>query len=91
MTIIPIYLFMNIVLSGIWLLQGKYKNAVVLYKAIFWNVGKLKSTLQKRSRIQKIRKVSDKEYFKLCRKNPRVSYYIALLTRKFENYVDSPL
>lgn len=90
-TIIPIYLLMNIALSLVWVLQGNYKNAGSLYKALFWNIAQLQKTLKKRKAVQKRRKLSDADYLKKSKRNPAVSYYIALLTRNFENYVDSPL
>jgi hypothetical protein len=91
LVIIPTYLLMNVALSVVWTLQGNYKNAGSLYKAIFWNIAQLQKTMRKRGVVQRKRKVSDVDYLKKSRRNPDLRYYVALLTRNFENYVDAPL
>lgn len=80
---------MNILLSIIWLLQGNYKNAGSLYKAIYWNIKEFGNIKKKRQLVQQQRKISDSEYLKKVKKNPRFSYYVSLLTRKFEEYHDN--
>jgi len=89
LTIIPVYLLMNVILSIIWLLQGNYKNAASLYKAIYWNIKEFGNTMKKRQLVQRQRKIRDSEYLAKVKKNPRFSYYVTLLTRKFENYHDN--
>lgn len=74
-TVIPIFIFINIGLSLVWLLQGKIKNSVALYRSFWWNVVHINETMQKRKAIQSLRKRTDKEIFKIVRKNPKISYY----------------
>ncbi|GIW61551.1 MAG: hypothetical protein KatS3mg089_0403 [Patescibacteria group bacterium] len=76
--IIPTFLVLNIILSFLWLFQGKIKHFLALYKAIWWNLTHLKTTLKKRQKIQSFRICSDKEIFIKTRVNPRLSYYYYL-------------
>lgn len=52
----------------LFLLKGNLAGFLFLHKAILWNVLNLKSTLKKRSQVQKTRKISDFEILKLCEK-----------------------
>lgn len=83
--IIPLFLFMNIILSCFWLLQGKTSHFFAIYKAIWWNILNFKKTLGKREIIQSMRKKSDNEIFSKTKKNPRLSYYYHLF-KGLENY-----
>lgn len=85
--IIPTYLILNTGLSFYFLFKGKFKNFFAFYKAIWWNIKNIKSTLEKRRRIQNLRVKSDKDIFKQVKKNPRLSYYYYLLTG-LEKYED---
>jgi len=86
--IIPVYLFLNFILSIAWLLQGKFKHFLALYKAIGWNIINIRKTLKKRKIIQSFRKKTDKEIFSQAKKNPSLSYYYYLFTSKLERYKD---
>jgi GT2 family glycosyltransferase len=87
--VIPIYLFLNVVFSVIaYLLKGRFDCFASIYKAMWWNITHLKSTLKKRQYIQKnIRIKSDKEIFSIVRRNPRLEYYY-YLSKGLENYED---
>jgi len=87
-TIIPKFIALNILLSVIWLFQGKWKHSLSLYKAFMWNIQRIPQTRKKRARIQKLRAKRDSEYMKICLKNPRLSYYYHLLTIQFDKYSD---
>ena len=50
-----------------------------LYKAVGWNVVNIKNTIKKRKIVQNYRKKTDKEIFKVVKKNPRLSYYYYML------------
>ncbi|MGI8420330.1 MAG: glycosyltransferase family 2 protein [Candidatus Levyibacteriota bacterium] len=86
--IIPIYIFLNIVISFIWLFQGKLKHFLALYQAIGWNIMHFSSTQKKRKQIQSIRKKTDAQIFSITKKNPTFSYYITLLRGNTETYTD---
>jgi hypothetical protein len=58
-----------------WLLQGKVKNSLSLYRALLWNIGQLPNTLNKRRKIQKDRVKKDRDIFRIIKKNPRLSFY----------------
>ena len=76
--ILPVFFFMNILLSLVWILQGKFKHFLSTYKALIWNIKNIKETLKKRKIVQELRVKSDKEIFKVTKKNPRLSYYYFL-------------
>jgi GT2 family glycosyltransferase len=59
--ILPVNLLILILTSFLNLLILKPKNSLAILAAIGWNLINLKKTLQKRKKIQKTRKVSDKE------------------------------
>lgn len=88
LSILPIYFCINIILSIIWILQGKPRNAVIPYKAIFWNIINIRATLKKRLTVQSNRKRSDRDVFKSVKKNPKLTYYYYLLTG-LEKYNDT--
>lgn len=86
--ILPTFLIMNVVLSLYWLLMGKHKHTLSLYKAILWNIQNLKKTIHKRKQVQKLRTVKDNNYYTRVKKNPKLSYYKQLLSMRFEEYKD---
>lgn len=88
LTILPVYLTINIVLSFVWLLQGKPKHFFALYKGLWWNAKNLSNTLRKRRTIQMLRKVSDREIMRLTKRNPRLSYYYRLFNNTLKSYED---
>ncbi len=85
-TIIPIYLFVNFILSVFWLMQGKYRHFFLLYKAIWWNLTNFRRILKKRGTIQSYRKRTDKEIFRLTKTNPKLNYYIYLFNGNLNAY-----
>lgn len=87
-TILPTFVITGIFISTLLLLKGKRKEAFVFYQALYWNIVHLKSTLEKRKKIQKTRTKKDKEIFNLVKKNPRLSYYFYLF-KGLEHYEDT--
>lgn len=79
-TVLPVYLILNIGLSITWLLQGKSKHCLALYKSIWWNITHFKATMQKRKVVQSFRRKSDSEINKITKRNPKISYYYHLFT-----------
>ncbi len=88
LSIIPLFIVLNICLSIIWLLQGRMKHAASLYKAIWWNVIHFPQTLKKRKIIQSMRRVKDKSLFSSCLKNPKLQYYFYLFRDNIADYED---
>jgi GT2 family glycosyltransferase len=88
LSIVPVYLLSSILISVLWIFQGKFSSAFAIYKAIFWNLTHIKKTLTKRSDVQSKRKKTDKDYFTFGKKNPRFQYYFSLFSRKFDAYED---
>lgn len=86
---IPVFFVINIGISGIWVLQGKYKHAFALYKSIFWNIYHLPSTYRKRKEIQHIRTISDRKIWQKVKKNPKLSYYKYLFYDDLGKYNDN--
>lgn len=86
--IIPVFIILNVVISLMWILQGKYKHSMSLFKAILWNLKNLRSVLKKRSFIQKNRLKTDKDIFNLVRVNPKPIYYYHLFNNNLALYND---
>ncbi len=87
--ILPVYFFLNFFWSLAFFVRLDIHNALVVWRALWWNVLHLGETMTKRNRVQKkMRKRSDTEIFSLVRKNPRLSYYFYLF-RGLENYHDN--
>ena len=61
--ITPAFLFIVASLSIYYLLRFRLKEFMMIWKAIFWNLIHVGKILQKRSKIQRFRKVSDREIF----------------------------
>lgn len=86
--VLPVFLILNLGLSLFGAFSGKgFGSIQALFKAIYWNFSNGKETLLERKSIQKMRKVSDKEIFKIARKEPDLAYYYYLLTG-LEKYED---
>jgi len=89
--ILPIYFFINIIYSLAYLMKLDKNGFLAVYKSLWWNIKNLKNTLVKRKEIQTIiRKKSDREIFRITKKNPRISYYLYLF-KGLQNYIDKPL
>jgi len=83
--IIPIYISLNVLISLYWLYKKKPKHFLALYKSIWWNIVNLSKTLDKRKKVQALRKVSDKYIFNLVKVSAPLSYYISLVTGNISN------
>lgn len=77
---LPIYFIFCILISIIWFITGKASNSLAIYKAFWWNIKNIKKSLEKRKIVQSFRIKSDKEIFKLVKRNPRFEYYFYLFT-----------
>ncbi len=79
--VIPVYLGFTILCSIVYLIKGNFGCFVSVYKAFWWNVINIKSTLKKRSNIQRnIRKLPDNTFLPRITRNPRLVYYYRLVT-----------
>lgn len=86
--IVPTHICVIVSLSLFWLLKGKYKHSLSIFKAIWWNLTNLKKSITKRKIIQKFRVVNDRDIFKKTKKNPKLIYYKCLILdlKKFQKY-----
>lgn len=71
-------------LALLFIIMGKFKDGYYMLKGIFWNLFNLKIILKKRSEVQRMRKISDKELDFLFIKRP-VGHYI----KKVKSYLGS--
>lgn len=85
---IPIFIALNLVISLVWLLQGKFKHSLALFRALYWNFQNLAKAVKKRKKIQNLRKVGDKEIFAKVKRNPNFGYFVHLLNDDLGNYID---
>jgi GT2 family glycosyltransferase len=84
------HIFLCLALSMYYVLNGKYSISVAIIKAIMWNVLNTKTTLRKRSYIQRyIRRKVDKEFFKDINYSPPISYYKHIF-QGLINFKDDP-
>jgi len=51
-------------LSFYYLIHFRFKEAIMVWRAIYWNLSHLPSLVRKRRKVQKIRTVTDKEVFR---------------------------
>jgi len=58
--ILPIHVILWIAYAFLNLVAGRTESAGLIIKGLFWNVRKLRSTLEKRRKIQESRRVSDR-------------------------------
>jgi GT2 family glycosyltransferase len=86
--VIPIFTVLSLMISLIWLIKLKPHHALALIKAIAWNIRNLKKTYTKRLAIQRNRKVSDSNIWKIVRKNPQIQYYWYLFNDNLRKYID---
>ncbi len=87
--VIPVFLILNMFIAVIWIIQGKWRSAQALLKAILWNIAHLTQTLQKRKIVQAKRVLTDSQIWDKVKKNPRLSYYYYLFNDNFVKYKDS--
>lgn len=66
---LPVFVLRNIginfVISTFFLLTGRSSECKMVLKGILWNITHLGKVLKKRAEVQRIRRVSDDEYFKI--------------------------
>ncbi|QQG43480.1 MAG: glycosyltransferase family 2 protein [Candidatus Daviesbacteria bacterium] len=62
------HLFLLLGLSLYYLLRMRIRQGMMVYQAIFWNILNLNQTLQKRAKVQKLRRVTDKKIFEIIMK-----------------------
>ena len=87
--ILPFFILTHVVLIFYYLLIMRIYLIKVIFKAYYWNIYNLSSTIKKRNNIQhNIRKVSDYRLNKYIFHNPKANYYYHLLTGKLINYQD---
>lgn len=86
--VLPIFFLSNVVIGLLWLVTGKYKHTIALFRAIGWNLTNLPTTLKKRKAIQTLREASDTSIFNKVKRNPRAIYYKYLFLDDLKHYID---
>lgn len=62
-TIGGFHLFLNLTLSVYYLLKLQFNKSLMIWKAVGWNILNINTTLNKRFKIQKLRRKKDEEIF----------------------------
>ncbi|OGM30579.1 hypothetical protein A2630_02300 [Candidatus Woesebacteria bacterium RIFCSPHIGHO2_01_FULL_44_10] len=62
------HLVIILILSFYYLARFRFREVVMIWRALFWNLSHLSDLLAKRSAAQKLRKVSDRELFRVILK-----------------------
>lgn len=61
--VLSVHILISLGIMAVFLLQFHPKNAFLIIKALGWNILHLPKTLNKRNRVQNLRKVTDQEIF----------------------------
>lgn len=75
-TILPINIGLWSLLSLLFLIQLKFDRAFYIWKGIIWNIVFLSLTVRKRRLIQKDRKITDDELFRMVGARRNLTYYL---------------
>ena len=78
---LTIHLAVWIVSAVGFLIMGKPTRSYQILRGIWWNVTHLSSTLSKRRRVQKDRRITDRQLMKLVAYNPPLRYYLLRMWR----------
>lgn len=82
---LPVHIGCWIVLSCLFMLKGDVKNGFDIIKGILWNIIYLNKSLKKRYSIQRKRKMSDRQLFKVVSAQKNFGYYL----RKTKAYISN--
>jgi len=73
--ILPKNIFLWLGLAAYLCMRGNFSSSKNIMKGTFWNITHFPQTLRKRKKVQKTRKISDKNLFKkICKKRSVYSY-----------------
>lgn len=76
---LPLVICTWLILAVVFLIKGKPERFFALTKGVAWNIVNLKTTLTKRLKIQKSRKISDNELFTIVGTSRDLGYYLGKL------------
>src|SRR5258708_1721280 len=86
-TILPIFIFLELCLAIYYLFNLKVKLAISATRALLWNARNIRKTLKKRKAVQhNLRTLSDWELNRKIIRNPKFEYYYYLLFGKLRFY-----
>jgi GT2 family glycosyltransferase len=75
--ILPIYFLINLAWAVKLIATGKFRIALVPFKAVLWNLANIRNTLVKRKHIQQnLRRIADRDLFYDVTLNPPLRYYL---------------
>lgn len=78
--VLPTHILVGLSYSLFFVLSGKWRNAVAFLRGTRWVLQRIGSIIKKRSTIQRFRKRSDGDIFRVCLRNPKLSYYFYFFT-----------
>ncbi len=61
--IVPLHIVLSLGIAFIFFIRGSIRNPLIILRAIWWNIKNLPKILSKRSKVQKLRNVSDNYIF----------------------------
>ncbi len=89
--VIPTYLLTTFILALFYVLTIKFSIVAAILKAYVWNLVHFNESIQKRSKVKEIRKVSDKLLHKRFTLNPKPEYYYFFLRGFLSHYQDKEI
>ena len=70
------------------LVSGRWPTAQAHWKALTYNIVRLRKIVAQRKVVRAIRKIPDKEIFKKVRRNPRLDYFVKTFQGQLAQYQD---
>ncbi len=86
--IMPTALLLNGIQASTWLIRRKTDLFAAYWKAVAWNIGNLPDTLRERTRVKRLRKITDEQLLNAVTRHPKNSYYYHSLFTGLEYYSD---
>lgn len=80
-TIFIPHLFIVFVIGCYYLVTLQFSKALMIGKAFWWNIKKFKDSIKKRKRVQRLRKKTDKELFKVILQKTSIKHMLGNFLR----------
>ncbi len=84
LTMLPLHVTLWVGLAWFSLLKGRWRHFYWIHKAIFWNIKMLRKNLAKRRKIQKNRRIKEKDLFEIVSQRRPFLYFINKATKRHQ-------
>lgn len=87
--VIPIHIVLCELASLIYLIRGQVPQSIAVQKAILWNFINWKMLINSRRKIQRMRKIQDRNFLPNVTRSVKLNYYYHLFATALAGYKDS--